>query len=171
MVRIRPAGNADVARIVSIHNALLHTTTYEWTDLDHTPEEWRVRLAHKAERGEPVLVGEDQGEVVAWATYGDFRDAARWPGYRFTVEHTIHVDEHCWGRGLGRQLLGELMDRAEHAGKRVMVAGIDATNVGSISFHQRCGFAEVARMPGVGEKFGRRLDLVLMQAGLGQGAR
>jgi L-amino acid N-acyltransferase YncA len=63
----------------------------------------------------------------------------------------------------------ELADQARRSGKRVLVAGIDATNTGSIDFHARLGFREVARMPGVGEKWGQRLDLVLMQLDLDAG--
>ena len=98
-----------------------------------------------------------------WATYGDFRDSERWPGYRFTVEHSIHVREESWGRGIGRALINALVERARREGKHVMVAGIDSENTGSIRFHERRGFWEVGRLPEIGEKFGRRLDLVLMQ--------
>ena len=87
----------------------------------------------------------------------------RWPGYRHTVEHSIHVRQDCWGRGIGRALVDALVERARAQGKHVMIAGIDAENVGSIRFHERLGFFEVARLPEIGEKFGRRLDLVLMQ--------
>ncbi len=59
--------------------------------------------------------------------------------------------------------MNALVDRARREGKHVMVAGIDGDNTGSIRFHERLGFFEVGRMPGIGEKFGRRLDLVLMQ--------
>jgi phosphinothricin acetyltransferase len=71
-----------------------------------------------------------------------------------------------WGRGVGRLLIEALAERARAAGKRVMVGGIDGTNVDSIRFHERLGFVEVARMPGIGEKFGRPLDLVLVQLAL-----
>lgn len=151
---------------MEIHNALIKTTTYEWTEVAHTLAEWTGRLAEKAERKEPVLVLEDSGTVLGWASYGDFRDATRWPGYRFSVEHTIHLAESHWGRGLGRRLLESLMAMAIEAGKRVMVAGIDSSNEASVGFHARLGFAEVGRMPGVGDKWGRRLDLVLMQRDL-----
>jgi phosphinothricin acetyltransferase len=60
-----------------------------------------------------------------------------------------------------------LMARAVAAGKHVMVAGIDAENVGSIRFHERLGFVEAARVHEVGFKFDRWLDLVLMQRTLG----
>ncbi len=110
-----------------------------------------------------MLVAEDGGEVVGWAGLGDFRDTARWPGYRFTVEHSVHVRRDHWGRGTGRALLDALAARAQAAGKRVMVAAVDGDNRAAIGFHERIGFVQVGRLPGVGEKFGRRLDLVLLQ--------
>ena len=102
---------------------------------------------------------------VSWAgpATGTSVTRRRWPGYRYTAEHTIHVLESRWGYGIGRSLLIDLADHARLAGKRVLVAGIDSTNVRSIQFHAKMGFVEVARMPGIGDKWGRRLDLVLMQ--------
>ena len=167
MIEVRDATPADVEAITEITNALILTTTYEWTSTPHTVAdrlEWLER--HRAD-GHPVLVAVDDergGEpVVGWAAYGDFRDTAKWPGYLPVVEHTIHVREGCWGQGIGRRLLDELADRARQAGKRVIVGAIDGENVDSIEFHRRLGFVEVARMPGIGEKFGRPLDLVLVQ--------
>ncbi|MHB1488539.1 MAG: GNAT family N-acetyltransferase [Acidimicrobiales bacterium] len=163
MATVRSAKPDDLASIVEIHNELLDTTTYEWTEVAHTLSEWRVRLEDKAARAEPLLVSEEDGEVCGWATYGDFRDTSRWPGYALTVEHTIHFAERWWRRGLGRQLLSALMDEARRANKTVMVAGIDSTNEASIAFHAHCGFVDVARMPDIGQKWGRALTLVLMQ--------
>jgi len=160
---IRSATEEDVAAITRIINALLATTTYEWTEVPYSAGE-RLEWFHEKERAaNPVVVAEDHGAVVGWATYGDFRDSRRWPGYRFTVEHSIHVAQTHWGRGVGRALLFELAEVARSARKRVMIAAIDSTNIRSIDFHARLGFDVVARMPGVGEKWGRRLDLVLMQ--------
>ena len=163
MVEIRGATPGDLPAITEIYNALLETTTHEWTETLHTVEEREEWLAEQTATGCPALVAVEHDEVVGWATYGEFRDSTRWPGYRFTVEHSIHVREDCWGRGVGRALIDALTAHARAGGKHVMVAGIDAANVGSIRFHERLGFFEVARMPEIGEKFGRRLDLVLMQ--------
>lgn len=163
MVVVRDATVADLPEITAIYNALLHTTTHEWTEQLHTVSEREEWLAEQNATGRPALVAVDGGEVVGWATYGDFRDSARWPGYRHTVEHSIHVREDRWGSGIGRMLIEALVDRARREGKHVMVAGIDAANTGSIRFHEQVGFFVVARMPEIGEKFGRRLDLVLMQ--------
>jgi L-amino acid N-acyltransferase YncA len=165
-MRIRDADEDDVEAITALTNALIPTTTYEWREEPFTVEERAAWLADKAAAGMPVLVADDGGDVIGWAGYGDFRDTGRWPGYRFTVEHTVHVREDQWGRGVGRRLMEVLVDRALTDGKRVMVAAIDASNVDSVRFHERLGFTEVGRLPGVGDKFGRRLDLVLMQRDL-----
>jgi phosphinothricin acetyltransferase len=163
VVVIRDATADDLPAITVIYNALLASTTHEWTETVHSVEERREWLDGQRADGLPALVATECEEVVGWATYGDFRDSVRWPGYLPTVEHSIHVREDRWGRGIGRALIDALIEHARRAGKRVMVAAIDSENLNSIQFHERLGFVEVARMPEVGEKFGRRLDLVLMQ--------
>ena len=80
-------------------NALLATTAIEWTDELHTTAEIAAWLDHQDRVGNPVLVAIINDRVAGWTSYGDFRDATKWPGYRFTVEHTIHVHEWEWGSG------------------------------------------------------------------------
>lgn len=176
-VTIRPATPDDFDAITHLHNVLIPTTTIEWRDEPHDPADRPTWHAAKAERGFPVLVAVDDGlggdgdgvgggtggTVVGWATYGDFRDSIVRPGYRFTVEHTIHVAESHWGTGVASLLIEALVAEAEAAGLRVMVGALDGDNERSIRFHERHGFVVTARMPGIGEKFGRRLDLVLLQ--------
>jgi phosphinothricin acetyltransferase len=158
-VIVRHANTADSEAIASILNALLATTAIEWTDTPHTAESMREWL----DEHETVLVAEERSEVVGVAAFGWFRDAIRRPGYRFTVENTVHVREDHWGSGVGRTLMDALIDEAQRSGKHTMVAAVDGANVASIRFHQRLGFTEVARMPEVGAKFGRWQDLVLLQ--------
>ena len=160
---IRDALDADLSQILEIVNAFLSTTTTEWRETPYTLDDRREWLAQHRRAGHPVLVAEINSEVVGFSCYGDFRDAQKWPGYRFVVENTIHVRERHWGSGVGRALMEALVERAAAAGKRVMVAAVDAENVGSIRFHERCGFVEVARMPDIGFKFARSLTLVLLQ--------
>lgn len=160
---IRDAEARDLPQIVEIVNAFLPTTTFEWTETPHTLE-GRARWLHDHNAaGDPVLVAELGDEIAGFATYGDFRDSSKWPGYRFVVEHTVHVRQRYWHAGIGRALLDALCQRALAAGKRVMVGGIDSENEGSIRFHARCGFVEVARMPEIGFKLNRWLTLVLVQ--------
>jgi L-amino acid N-acyltransferase YncA len=162
-VVIRDADERDLPAILTLVNALLLTTTTEWTETPYTLEDRRAWLARHRQAAEPVLVADIDGEVAGFASYGDFRDSQKWPGYRFVVEHTVHVGERHWGTGVGRALIEALVSRAAAAGKRVMVAAVDGENVGSIRFHERCGFVEVGRMPDIGFKFDRRLTLVLLQ--------
>jgi L-amino acid N-acyltransferase YncA len=161
-VLIRAATEADAVGIASILNALLGTTTIEWTSTPRTTSdvvEWL--RAH-----EVVLVGEDKGEIVGVAAFGWFRDVTKWPGYRFTVENTVHVREDRWGSGVAQAMMGALMDKARETGKHVMIAAVDGANESSIRLHKRLGFTEVARMPEVGAKFGHWLDLVMLQISL-----
>jgi L-amino acid N-acyltransferase len=110
-----------------------------------------------------VLVAEDRGEVVGVAAFGWFRDVVKWPGYRFTVENTIHVRQDRWGSGLGDILMRTLIEQARDSGKHTMIAAIDGANEASIRFHMRLGFTKVARLAEVGAKFGRWQDLLLFQ--------
>jgi L-amino acid N-acyltransferase YncA len=162
-VIIREARSGDVAAITALYNATIPTTTSAWTESVQTESERQEWFEHQHGAGFPVLVADADGDVVGYAAYEHFRGAGKWPGYRFTVEHSVHVAEAHWGSGVGRSLIEHLVDHARAAGLHVMVAAIDGANTGSIEFHRRLGFIEVARMPETGHKFGRWLDLVLMQ--------
>lgn len=166
MVQIRPATLDDLPAIVAIHNELIETTTYEWTEVPHTLASRTPWFHQQQADGFPVLVGEDAGELVGWCTFGWFRDARARPGYRFTVEHSVHVIASHKGQGIGRALMDALAVVAIEQGRRVMVAAICGSNEASIRFHEHLGFVETGRLPGVGEKWGRPLDLVLLQRSL-----
>jgi len=160
MYSIRDAVESDLPAILAIYNDVVATTTAVYRDDPAALEDrvgwWRERVA----QGFPVLVAVDGDHVVGFATFGDFRP---WPGYRFTVEHSVHVHPDHRGCGVGHALMVPLLERARAMGKHVMVAGVDADNAGSIRFHERLGFARVGHLREVGFKFGRRLDLVFLQ--------
>jgi L-amino acid N-acyltransferase YncA len=160
---VRDAAAGDMHAVREIYNALIPTTTIAWTEERETVRSRMTWFRAQQRAGNPVLVVEQSGVVVGFASYAAFRGEGRWPGYRHTVEHTIHVSQDHWGRGLGRQLLQALTERARAADVHVMVAAVDAENDESITFHERVGFSVVGRMPEVGRKFDRWLDLVLMQ--------
>jgi phosphinothricin acetyltransferase len=162
-VEIRAATTADIAAISALYNATIPTTTAAWTEQLETVDERAVWFEQQRRAGHATLVAEDVGVVLGFTAFGDFRDTAKWPGYRYVVELSIHVDEAHWGRGIGRALVAELIAAARRAEKTQIVAGIDGDNLASIHFHEAVGFREVARMPSIGYKFGRWLDLVLMQ--------
>ena len=160
---VRDANTQDLPAIRDIYNALISTTTIAWSDHTQTLRQRQAWFRRQQQAGNPVLVAEDQGTVVGFCSYGSFRGAGQWSGYRFTVEHTIHVARSHWGAGVARELLGALIDRAIAADIHVMVGAIDSDNVSSIRFHEKHGFVIVGTMPEIGRKFDRWLNLVLMQ--------
>lgn len=160
---IRNLTEADIPAITAIYNQLIADTDVIWLEEPVTVED-RTTWLRGLRTDDAALAAEaDDGSVMGYAAIFEFRAKA---GYWPTVELTIMVDRHHRGSGTGQALMDELVVRAIDAGRQVMVAGIDGGNAGSIRFHERNGFVEVARMPGVGRKHGRPLDLVLMQRAL-----
>ena len=97
--------------------------------------------------------------------------SARASAYRFTVEDSIYIDAAEVGRGIGRALLAPLLERCAELGYRQMVAVIGGSEtVPSIRLHEALGFSHAGVLPAVGFKFGRWIDIVLMQRALGPGA-
>lgn len=160
---IGDATAADIAGLAEIYNEVIATSTAVYSSDPVTVadrrEWWRARVA----QGYPVLVARDARGVCGFSTFGDFR---AWPGYRFTVEHTVHVRADGRSRGVGTLLVQALFPRAVALGKHVMIAGVDAANAASIRFHERLGFTHSGRLREVGYKFDRWLDLVFLQRGL-----
>jgi len=162
-MNIRDAKVGDLSAITDIYNQDIETRTIEWTERRHSIEERKIWLEANRDAGWPVLVADLEGEVVGVGTYGDFRDSTTREGYRFTVEHSVHVTESAQGQGVGRALVLALIDRARSAGLHAMIGAIDSENPESVAFHEQLGFVEVGRLPEIGSKFGRWLDLVLVQ--------
>jgi L-amino acid N-acyltransferase len=162
-VVVRAATPADLPATLAIYNELIGTTTWAWSEQAQTLDERREWFDRQRRRSFPVLVAESGAEIVGMTSYGDFRDSVHWPGYRFTAEHSIHVLGDRRRAGIGRVLMDELIGTARRNGIHVLVGAIDGANGDSLRFHEACGFVEVARMPETGFKFGRRLELVLMQ--------
>jgi len=159
-VTIRDAAENDMAAIAAIYNDVLASSTAIFNDRPTTAEERRDWWRGRSRQGFPTLVLEDSGAVCGYASYGDFRS---WPGYRFTVEHSVHIARDRRGQGAGTELMRALIERARQAQKHVMVGGIDADNAASLRFHERLGFERVAHLREVGFKFGRFLDLVFVE--------
>ena len=160
-MQIRDAQPRDLPQILAIYNEIIAASTAVYS-LEPTTlaerAEWREQ---RLSRGFPVLVAVDGDEVLGFSSFGEFRVA--FAGYRYSVEHSVHVGSRARGRGIGRSLVTALFPRAAALGKHVMIAGVDAANEGSIRMHRRLGFERGAVLREVGRKFGRWLDLELMQ--------
>jgi len=158
---IRAATEADLADILSIYNDVIANSTAVYALEPVGLDERRTWFDGRRALGYPVLVAIDNNEVIGFASFGDWRGS--WPGYRYTVEHSVHVRGDRRGHGVGRQLVEALFPLALAQGKHVMVGGIDAENAGSRRFHERLGFVPAGHFREVGHKFGRWLDLVFVQ--------
>lgn len=159
-MHIRDAREADLNAINEIYNQVLLTSTAIYSDTPVTEEERRTWWHARRLQQYPVLVAAEDSLVLGFATFGDFRP---WPGYRYTVEGTIHIREGVRRQGVGRVLLDSLVERARAAGKHTLLGGADAENTASLRFLEKYGFERVAHLREVGFKFGRFLDLVLLQ--------
>jgi phosphinothricin acetyltransferase len=165
---VRPARDQDLEQISAINNDVLATSTAIFSEIPETLQTRQAWFAQRGAAGMPVLVavpaagaGVGAGEeVLGFASYGPFRS---WPGYRETVELTVHIRADSRRMGIGRLLLGALIEEARRQGRHAMVAGIDAGNEASIALHAGFGFFEVGVMPEIARKHGVLLDLLLMQ--------
>jgi L-amino acid N-acyltransferase YncA len=159
-IKLRPATPDDLEKILAIVNhSILHTTAnynYEIQTLE-IQTKW---LTDKTAKNLPVIVADLEGEVIGFGSYGPFREKI---GYQYTVEHSVYVVEEAIGKGIGSQLLKELIRLATVQGYHVMIGAIDADNAGSIAFHERFGFVISGTIREVGYKFDHWLDLVFMQ--------
>jgi phosphinothricin acetyltransferase len=162
MPSVRAATEGDLSSILAIYNEVIETSTAVYALEPATLDERRAWFTSRSAMGFPVMVATDPGgDVLGFASFGEWRGA--WPGYRYTVEHSVHVRHDIRGQGIGRALVESLFPLALGLGKHVMIGGIDAANRASIRFHERLGFERVAHFKEVGRKFGRWLDLVFMQ--------
>lgn len=164
---IRPSRDDDLPAIAQLygHHVLHGTGTFETTP--PTVDEMASRRADVLAKGLPWLVAEADGRVVGFA-YGNWFKPR--PAYRYSVEDSIYVAPDAAGRGLGRALLAELLLQLEARGIRKVMAVIgDSANAGSIGLHTALGFERVGVVRSCGWKFGRWLDIVLMEKSLGPG--
>lgn len=159
-MQIRQATADDCAQIVAFWNPYIRETDVTFNSVEKTPDVLAQEIAAKATQSHPFLVADQQGEILGFATYGQFRASN---GYRHTMEHTIILKPHINRRGVGRKLMDSIERHARAHGVHSMFAGVSHRNPDGIAFHTSVGYKEVARLPEVGRKFDRWYDLVLMQ--------
>ncbi len=157
---IRPATEADLLAIATIHNRAISETAVSWLWEPIPLPEREAWFAAQAQANRPVLVADIDGAIAGWASYGPFR---AYHGYRDTMEHSVYLDPAFHRRGVGRALMAQLLDEARTRGVHVMVAAIALPNEPSVGLHRALGFDAVGTMQDVGLKFGTYRDLLLMQ--------
>jgi phosphinothricin acetyltransferase len=157
---IRPAVSGDIVPILEFWNPLIRETTISFSDELYTLESLDGLIRERRSKGHEFFVASEADTILGFATYVQFRTNN---GYRRCVEHTIILAPESQGRGAGRALMSAVEAHASAAGHHSIFAGISAENAAGIAFHAAIGYGEVARLPEVGWKFERWLDLVLMQ--------
>ena len=160
---LRDAGPGDLVAIAEILNNEIRSGTASWTETPKTADDMARWFDDRIACGYPVLVAEDGGEVVGYASFGQFRAGE---GYRETVENSVYVARAARGRGIARLLMEKLIAVARAAGFHRMVGGVSADQPVSMALHLKLGFEEQGRLKGAGLKRGKRLDLVLMMLAL-----
>ena len=166
LVRPSTPADLDAVRDIYAHAVIQGTGTFELEVADAA--EMSRRRGDVLSKGLPWLVAEEHGRVLGYAYANHFRPR---PAYRFSVEDSVYLHPEAQGRGIGRALLAELLARCQAAGARQMLAVIgDSGNHASIGVHRALGFERCGLLQAVGWKFGRWLDVVLMQRALGAGA-
>jgi phosphinothricin acetyltransferase len=163
-VKIRPARAEDMPKIAEIYSdaVLNDTASFELEAPDPAEMERRWKALGSAY---PYLVAEREGVVVGYAYAGPFRTR---PAYRATCEDSVYIAPEAKRRGIGRALLSAVIDDCTARGFRQMIAGVSGGDA-SIALHEALGFRVVARFPSVGFKFGRWVDVIMLQRALGEG--
>ena len=159
MTTIRRAEPRDAPAVTRILNALIRNTTVTFNPVEKTEAEVVMMFLET----EVFLVAEQSTTVIGFASFDPFRKGA---GYAGVKEHSICLDVAARAAGTGTALLSTLERIAKKQGVRHMVAGVSGENSAGLKFHAKHGYKQVGKMAGIGQKFGRDLDLILMQKSL-----
>ncbi len=162
---MRDARLADMPAVREIYNYYVANSTVTFDEDAMTLREWKAKFTYLHKLGMPFLVAESpSGQLLGYALVAPWKQKR---AYRYTVENSIYLGPAAAGKGLGRALLAELIERSRAAGLKEIIAVIaDQGAEASIALHERFGFVEIGRMGRVGFKFDRWLGTVLLQKSL-----
>ncbi|RXZ66951.1 N-acetyltransferase family protein [Agromyces albus] len=159
---LRAARPSDLPAVREIYNYYVANSTVTFDEDAMTLKEWKSKFAYLSKLGMPFVVAESpSGQLLGYALVSPWKQKR---AYRYTVENSIYLGPAAAGKGLGRALLAELIERSKAAGLKEIIAVIaDQGAEASIALHEKFGFVEIGRMGRVGFKFERWLGTVLMQ--------
>ena len=169
-ILVRDSRDADVPAMLAIY--LHHIRRGVDPGLDagvfEAPDAEDIKRRRKTmqRRKMPHILAEQAGDVVGYAYAVPFRKR---PAYRYAVKHSIYVRNDHLHQGIGRMLMGALIDACAAAGFRQMIGYVDAANRASLGLHEAFGFRQVGYLPSIGFKFGHWTDTVMVQRSLGPG--
>ena len=159
-MHVRPATIDDAEALRAIYNLEVLTSTVTFDLVPRSLEEQTAWMRARSGAHVVVVAETDDGHVAGFASLSPYRDR---PAYSTSVEDSVYVHRDQQGRGVGRLLLADLVERAEQHGFHTMMARIVGGHEASIGLHRALGFVEVGTEREVGRKFGRWLDVVVMQ--------
>ena len=156
---IRPARSDDAQALADLWNPWIRNTAVTFNSIEKTAADITAMMAARAAGGHGFFVAADQS-LLGFASYAQFRGGI---GYAHAMEHTVVLAPEARGRGIGRALMSRVESHARAAGAHVMIAGVSGENAEGRAFHLALGYREIATLCEVGYKFGRWMDIVLMQ--------
>ncbi|MFL6514276.1 MAG: GNAT family N-acetyltransferase [Chthoniobacterales bacterium] len=156
---IRRATVADAAAIAAIYNEAIATTTATF-DTDPKTAEERIRWLNSHDERHPILVADTNGTVVGWASLTAWSDRT---AYDDTAETSFYVHSAYRGRGIGRKLQEALLEQAERNKFHTLIARISDGSSESLHLHETTGFTRIGTMKEVGRKFGKLIDVHILQ--------
>ena len=159
MLTIRTASINDLKEITEIYNeAILKTVATFDTEEKSIGEQKKWFKEHGPKN--PIIVAEENGKILGWAALSKYSTRC---AYSDTSEISLYVKNEYQKRGIGKKLMKRIIEEGEKAGIHVVLARITQGNEKSIYLHKSVGFEHVGIMKEVGLKFGKRLDVYLMQ--------
>jgi L-amino acid N-acyltransferase len=159
-MRTRLAEPRDAEATRTIYNLEVLETTVTFDLVPRSPADQAAWIAEHS-GGHPAIVAvDDLDTVVGFASLSPFKPRA---AYAPTVEDSVYVGREARGRGVGELLLRDILALGTDHGFHSVVARIVGGHDASIALHGKCGFEEIGCEREVGRKFGRWLDVVLMQ--------
>ena len=165
---VRPSTDADAPAMLAIYTRYVTHGLAKGAEFEPMQAgDIKRRRKNMQKHRLPHLVAELNGVVIGYAYAVPFRKR---PAYRYSVKHSIYVHENHLRAGAGRKLLPALIEACAKAGYRQMIAYVDSENQASLKLHEACGFRRVAYLEGVGFRFGRWTDSVMLQRALGAGS-
>ena len=166
-ITVRPSTEADAPAMIAIYTRYvshgLEGVAFEPMQADDIKRRRKNMQKHRL----PHMVAEIDGVVIGYAYAVPFRKR---PAYRYCVKHSIYVHQDYLRAGVGRKLLPALIEACAAEGYRQIIAYVDSANGPSLNLHEACGFRRVAYLEGVGFRFGKWTDSVMMQRALGPGS-
>ena len=158
-VIIRQARPSDAGAIAHIYNEAILTTVATFDTEPKTAEE-RTQWLESHDDRHPILVAEVEGAVVGWASLTQWSDR---PAYDDTAESSFYVHSTHRGHGIGRKLKEAIVDHARQLGYHTLIARITAGSIESLHLNETTGYVYVGTLKEVGRKFGRLLDVHILQ--------